>query len=44
MSHAKRCGDKGVANEGWGPKTGNRAATGAKPAIAYTHNIIILNF
>ena len=29
MSHAKRCDDKGVANEGRGPKTGNRAATGS---------------
>ena len=29
MSHAKRCADKGVANEGRDPKTGNRAATGS---------------
>ena len=28
VSHAKRCADKGVANAGRGPKTGDRAATG----------------
>ena len=32
MSRAKRCADKGVASEGRGPKTGNRAATGSEPA------------
>ena len=31
VSHAKRCADKSAANEGWGPKTGNRAATGSEP-------------
>ena len=29
MSHAKRDADKGAANEGRDPKTGNRAATGS---------------
>ena len=33
MSHAKRCADWGVANEGWDPKTGNRAATGSAPVV-----------
>ena len=28
-SHAKRYADKGVANEGRGPKTGNRVAIGS---------------
>ena len=33
MSHAKRYADRGVAIEGWDPKTGNRAATGSAPAV-----------
>ena len=44
MSHAKRCANKGVANEGRDPKTGNRAATGPIPAVVYAHNIIIQIF
>ena len=33
MSHAKQYADRGVAIEGWDPKTGNRAATGSAPAV-----------
>ena len=33
MSHAKRYADRGVAIEGWDPKTGNRAATGSASAV-----------
>ena len=33
MSHAKRYADRGVANAGRDPKTGNRAATGSALAV-----------
>ena len=46
MSHAKRYANKGVANEGWGPKTGNRAATGSQSAVLWcrTKNSLAISY